>query len=79
MTDKLFWVEQLSRPITIPFISNALYKINGEIWIFDYSLLHLDTKTIFLCFRNKKTGQKKVMSQEDILEIQNINGFDLQQ
>lgn len=53
------------------------YKIDGEIHIFEAACLNANTKQLFLCFSNLDGEASKVISQDNLSEIKNIDGIEL--
>lgn len=64
-------------PENIFFKNNYPYKIDGEIHIFKAACLNLETKQLFLCFSDLEDKASKVISQDSIAEIKNIDGIEL--
>lgn len=59
------------------FHKNYPYKIDGEIHIFVAACLDLETKQLFLCFSDVEGKASKVVSQDDLDQIKNIDGIEI--
>jgi hypothetical protein len=53
------------------------YKIDGEIHIFKAACLNLETKKLFLCFSDLDGKASKIISQDNLAQIKNIDGIEL--
>jgi hypothetical protein len=59
------------------FQNNFPYKIDGEIHIFKAACLDLKTKQLFLCFSDLDDKASRVISQDNLDQIKNIDGIEL--
>lgn len=62
---------------TIFFKENYPYKIDDEIHIFGAACLDLETRKLFLCFCDLEGKASKVISQDNLDQIKNIDGIEL--
>lgn len=59
------------------FQNNFPYKIDGETHIFEDACLVLETRQLFLCFSDLEGKASKVISQDNLDQIKNIDGIEL--
>ena len=59
------------------FLKDFPYKIDGEIHIFEAACLSVEAKQLFLCFSDLDGKASKVISQDNLNQIKNIDGVEL--